>query len=166
MRIDRLNALIENMRANPEHYVMSDWLSHGLGLDEKQDLVELKCGTAGCIGGWLDSMANVEAKAGTFTIPPEHSGPGLFGGINAAADYLEIDEEDDKYWQLDNLFMMDRVFDMTRFDKLPAEDRAKAGIRAVEIFRDTGKSDWRRALTETDTLEFVEDDSDEYDDGY
>lgn len=164
MRIDRLNALIENLRAEPEHYVMSNWINSGLGTEDKKDLVELKCGTAGCLGGWLDSMANVEVRKGSFILPdtiPLHT----LHGLNGAAAYLEINEEDPKYWELDNLFMMDRIFDMERFDKLPAEDRAKAGIRAVEIFRDTGSSDWRRALEETGLIEEVEgDDYDDYDD--
>lgn len=167
MNHERIQLVIDAIRKEPTHFKMEEWIDgivggSGAKGNAKIQLAELKCGTAGCIGGWMESLAWAAEKKGEFIVPMV-----TYDGIaepaaayKIAAEFIGIDLHDEHGWhtklgwELYRLFHMERSYSMTRFDRLfSAEERAAAAIRALEIFRDTGKSNWRQALEETGLLE-------------
>ncbi len=157
MNVERLNRIIERIRSEPAHFIMADWIESGqFGTNSKKALLELECGTAGCIGGWAETLANADAAKGLYKFPLDYDNEPIHH-MSAAADWLGVhDKGSDDWRQLDNLFMMDHEFNMENFDRLEPEERARAAIRAIEIYRDTGSSDWVRALDETGLRDEVE----------
>jgi hypothetical protein len=157
MNIENLNRVIEAIRNEPHHFVMMNWNTASEGPDETSLRVSLArnnpCNTAGCIGGWMDALGLTDIADGKMEpVTPEYEGGPVYG-IFVAAAFIDLPRQS---WELRQLFHMDRNFSMTRFDNLPPQKRAEAGIRAVEIFRDSGgKSDWRQALQDTGLLEFM-----------
>lgn len=154
MNIDRLNRVIEAIRAEPKHFVMSDWIHLGDAEVSGNDIdpQNLKCGTAGCIGGWAEILAASDARLGKYEIPNYPDSDAQVRGSTLSALWLDVPDGSYERDELTNLFMMDHKFNMGDFDELSPEDRAKAAIRAIEIFRDTGTSNWEQALRETGLL--------------
>lgn len=165
MNIDNINRVIAAVRAEPHHFVMKDWntaTNAAESFPEKKRLSLARnnpCNTAGCLGGWMDSLALCDIADGKMK-PPILSDEDLIDGrinpLDLAARFIGVAAE--QHWgsELDMLFHMDRHLSMTRFDRLPPKARAEAGARALEIFRDTGKSNWERALSETGLLGYME----------
>jgi hypothetical protein len=157
MNIENINRVIAAVRAEPHHFVMKDWNTasnaiNGFRVPDRLTLAKNNsCNTAGCLGGWMDSLALADIEDGKLTAPSDEDGISSRSGM--AAHFIGVTST----WRLDGLFYMDHQFSMERFDKLPPKARAEAGARALEIFRDSdGESDWERALRETGLLNYME----------
>lgn len=164
MNIDNINRVIAAVRAEPHHFVMEDWNTAGGDSGPAVRLTLARnnpCNTAGCLGGWMDSLALCDIADGKMAAPVV-SGEDLKDGIGSqlylAARFIGMAESEQGWGSgLDMLFHMDRHFSMIRFDRLPPKARAEAGARALEIFRDNdGRSNWTRALEETGLLGYME----------
>src|SRR5262245_22385766 len=108
MNKERLNRVIEQIKAEPTHFVMSDWVNTG----DPKDLEALRCGTAGCIGGWIETLARADEHKGLFVLGTPVYG-GQFNGGTIANKWLEIYDDPsqsgaDLRGELDSLFHMDR----------------------------------------------------------
>lgn len=171
MNIDNINRVIAAVRAEPHHFVMADWNTAASAADsfpeeKRRSLARNNpCNTAGCLGGWMDAFALCDIADGKMAPPVVSDGilvDGTESPLVLAAHFIGVAEY---AWgsELDHLFHMDRDFRMSRFDRLPPKARAEAGARALEIFRDTGKSNWTQALSETGLLEYMEGDKIEID---
>jgi hypothetical protein len=155
MNIENLNRVIEAIRSEPNHFVMRSWNTAG-GIDASDEARSTlarnnPCNTAGCIGGWMDSLALADIADGKMEAG---ASIGSDQPLTLVAAFAGVERGD-----LDDLFHMDHYWSMFRFDRLPDAQRAEAGARAVEIFRNTGESDWKRALEETGLLDYMRGDS-------
>jgi hypothetical protein len=167
MNIDNINRVIAAVRAEPHHFVMEDWntASSAITNFNPADRLTLArnnpCNTAGCLGGWMDSLALCDIADGKMAAPvvsDEDLKDGIGSPLYLAARFIGMAESEQGWGSgLDMLFHMDRHFSMIRFDRLPPKARAEAGARALEIFRDNdGRSNWTRALEETGLLGYME----------
>jgi hypothetical protein len=158
MNIDNINRVIAAVRAEPHHFVMKDWITNCAHPSDytPENRLQLArnnpCNTAGCLGGWMDSLALCDIQDGKMQEPDPDENDVSLRPSKLAAAFVGVDAGD---FQLERLFHMDHLYSLSRFDRLPDEDRAKAGARALEIFRDTGKSNWTQALQDTGVLEQV-----------
>lgn len=154
MNIDNINRVIAAVRAEPHHFVMEEWNTAGSDGGAALRLTLARnnpCNTAGCLGGWMDSLALADIQDGKM-IAPEGDAYDHVCPMELAGQFIGI-----KHYLMDRLFHMDREYVMSRFDRLPPKARAEAGARALEIFRDSnGKSDWTQALRETGLLKYME----------
>lgn len=138
--IENINRLIEKLRAEAEHFKMSRWVTVQNRPGHTSDLnAPLSCGTAACIGSWAGYLAMQDAKQGLAL-----SDVGTYGFFKSKPHSTEGNHE------IESLFHMDFDYSMTAFDEYPDDVRVKVAIRALEIFRDTGCSDWRQALRDID----------------
>lgn len=155
MDIANINRVIEKVKAEPKLYKMTDWVNFDMNkYYASQDALEAMaegntCGTAACLGGWMNILAIADKRAGDPRYADISEGQstrlvGAFLGSGSTYGLFNMANKSGEY------------LSMPHFDKLPAEDRARAGVRVLEIFRDTGKSDaWAQALRETGLYEQV-----------
>lgn len=141
----RINQIIERLRQDQAigtHFRMSDYAKAIKGDDHH---IYQECNTAFCMAGWANFFRLKEEA-------PAKLNSRLYYIANVTADnlaceWLEIDGE-----QACKLFYMRDdcypTISMELFDLLPAEQRYPAGIRVLEILRDEGHTDWRRAIKE------------------
>ena len=156
MNIDNINRVIAAVRAEPHHFVMADWNTATNAAESFPEGKRLSlarnnpCNTAGCLGGWMDSLALCDIADGKLTAPdPDEEGKVQPAAL--AAHFIGVSK-----WHMDDLFHMDHRYSMPLFDELPPKTRAEAGARALEIFRDNdGESNWTQALEETGLLEYM-----------
>lgn len=157
MDIANINRVIEAVKASPKAYKMTYWVNfakYNVSFDTLNAMANGDtCGTAACIGGWMNVLALRDKAAGDERYANINAGENsamvaTFLGIPVDEYSLEVGRS------LSSLFNMVSSephvwLSMPRFDELAPEDRARAGVRALEIWRDTGKADWPRALRET-----------------
>lgn len=158
MNIDNINRVIDAIRNEPQHFAMVEWITANMGAEYATN-VRLTlcrgnpCNTAGCLGGWMDSLALADIADGKMTAPKPRDGHLMVYPTEMAAAFIGVEAHSQ---ELHALFHMEFKFGMPRFDRLPDAKRAEAGARALEIFRDNGgKSDWRKALEETGLLSYM-----------
>lgn len=134
-----IDKLIEAIRSEPNRFKMASWYSGG-GLDK---FMKRDCGTAACIGGWIEAFARVDLK---IDRPISSAEEIAWLGIDTTEGQMAklfIASSEGEFGYLARL-------DMKSFDRLlNAEERSRAGVRVLEILRDTGRTDWPRALQET-----------------
>jgi hypothetical protein len=156
MNIDNINRVIEAVRNEPTHFVMKEWntADNGSRLEESRLTLTRNnpCNTAGCLGGWMDSLALADIADGKMEPPNPRPYEVAVYPTDMAAAFVGVQMGDH---ELNALFHMDDRYCLSRFDRLPAEKRAEAGVRVLEIFRDTEESDWTLALKETGLLDYM-----------
>ncbi len=139
---DRINQIIADIREDKgDHFRMSsfsDYLSPGV--KEEDNGKYIPCNTSFCIGGWANFHRLQETA-------PEKLDTTVFSRLvtnaDAAAEWLGMAPYD-AY----TLFHMSGSIDIGDFDDQPLEARRTAGVRVLEILRDTGKVDWNQALVD------------------
>lgn len=124
-RLDNLTDLADLLRS-----LNNDKPKDGMGFDMRQSLegskfTNLECGSACCIGGWVQHCN------------PETEYLGLERAVATLLPYVG----DETWDELEELCYPERYEEA--WDATPQQ-----AARAVEILRDTGKCDWDRAMTE------------------
>lgn len=147
MNIDNINRVIEQLElekaARRKSFVMGSFAQY---IDEdKVPEGEYgrfhSCNTALCIAGWSNALRLTSVGQGrkTFFDAAEND--------NAARRWLGLNSQ-----QADELFYMLRYYlgsdhhIGSNFDRLPAQLRYDAGIKVLQILRETGEVDWKRAV--------------------
>lgn len=160
MHQENLERIAQAIESEPKHFQMKNWLT---GTDEVKHVAQHRCGTAACIGGWVDVL-----RAQDFF---DQHGRWPHSGDNHAAshkrlEWLGFDDEESavstQWWHLtvmNNELVDDDSGDeylmMGYFDGLLPEERGKAGAEVVRRFAQTGRSLWGTVLKELDLYERV-----------
>ena len=130
MRLNNLTDLADLLRS-----LNNDEPTDGMGFDmcytiESSRFTSLECGSACCIGGWVQHCN------------PELRGYGLVVTVSTLLpEPVKFGSETWK--EIDELCYPKREKESYVWDATPQQ-----AARAVEILRDTGKCDWDRAITE------------------
>ncbi len=120
----KIDRVIEVVRGHPANFTMSGWVNTSY-----ERLIEHRCGTAACLGGWMEALAFADSSRGLTPF-----------------QWLGVEEDSELGEELSAMFHMDYEYSMLRFDRLPDETRANVAVTVLESFRDTGKGDWKGAL--------------------
>jgi len=127
MNIDHMNILINTIeKAKPEQCIMGRWKK------------PLGCGTAYCIGGWIDHLICTDAIPSVIYKDLDRYMHHSYQDQTAAV--LEI--PDDQAYYLTKPGIMDT------FDLLDASTRKAAMLKVLRWYRDEGTIQWRRAVDE------------------
>lgn len=141
MNIDNINRVIEALErereAKHETFMMGGF-SYYIGSDdgEARDGRYHGCNTALCIAGWANTLQMSERtkRSSRFS--------GASTNFERAQRWLGLREE--QAWKL--FYMGGSIMRLSEFDYLPAALRYHAGIRVLQILRETGKVDWLQAM--------------------
>ncbi len=163
MDIANINRVIEQVKAEPAMFKMSHWVSSAADpYNDSRSIVKQAadapaCGTAACLGGWMHILAMRDAKNGDGRYEDDD----LYSYDRMLAKFLGIAPHNVQ--EIVPLFSIgvkpgeERVWMSTFDNELTPEERAAAGVRALELFRDTGEARvWGQALTETGLYDKVE----------
>lgn len=132
MRLNNLTDLADLLRG-----LSNDKLTDGIGFDMRcsysdKEQTSLECGTACCIGGWVQHCN------------PELARIGWLGLIDAVATLLpEVLGDDNSFWGELHELCFPENNNSYAWGATPQQ-----AARVVEILRDTGKCDWDRAMQE------------------
>ncbi len=117
----------------------------------------IECGTAMCVAGWANLIRMTEEGVDYKAITDSefrqafeswHKAREWLGiaGYGPAEDLFRCQIEDNVRFQLEGHTYI--VAGMDGFDRLPNATKRAAGIRVLEILRDTGEVDWQQALVD------------------
>lgn len=153
---DRINQIINDIREDKgDHFRMSSYSEYlNPGVSDEDMGKYIPCNTSFCIGGWANLHRLME------TNPEAMKTQGfsrLIADGSAAAEWLGMGYND-AHW----LFHMGGSnISMAYFDDQPLEARRAAGVRVLEILRDTGIVNWPQALSDAGIDPEPDDDDDD-----
>lgn len=135
--IDRLSA------DTGKHFEMKNWSTNLVTGDSAK---APECNTAYCVAGWMNAIDFAE-HPDQYKFRPYY---GIISDSRNAGMLMGLEPAD---W--DDLFMLRHecvaLFEeMADFDRYPDEQKREAGIKVLEILRDTGKVNWPVALNFAD----------------
>jgi hypothetical protein len=159
---ENINKLIARLEADTgSHFRMDTFCEYIPGTELPEDCSSrqeptryIECKTAFCIAGW-SNLIRMEETGVKFK---DRVGEGFecqFSSEWAALRWLGFGPEDPDSDEISqDLFYMDNVSTTSKygFDSLPDDVRKRAGIRVLEILRDTDKVDWDQALRDAGAL--------------
>lgn len=151
--VANINRLIEILQKDSGiHFRMDGYVEYtpesGLPLHQRENPAKyLECQTAFCIAGWSNALRMIDAGKDYKNIVADTVGEFMmhFSNEDEACGWLDIGSADGE-----TLFYLHskRGPDKEDFDGISPEKRKIAGIRVLEILRDTGEVDWDTALVD------------------
>lgn len=151
--VANINRLIEILQKDSGiHFRMDGYVEYtpesGLSEESRDNPTQyLECQTAMCIAGWSNALRMIDAGQDYKNIVAKDAMTFMrhFNSDSAASAWLGISSG-----QGEALFYLFSSHGpgKTSFDSLPPEKRRLAGIRVLEILRDTDKVDWDTAIVD------------------
>lgn len=151
---ENLERIAQAIESEPEHFKMREWLT---GTEKAEHVAQHRCGTAACIGGWVDVLRAKDFfdQHGRWPFRSEDS----YSNSYKRLEWLGFEDVESavatQWWYLttmNNELVADDGGDeylmMGRFDDLLPEERAKAGAEVVLRFAKTGRAMWGTVLKE------------------
>ena len=156
MNIENINKIIESLKTDTgNHFIMANFADYLNGMRAEQ---YVHCNTAMCICGWANHHRLAQTDAAALT---RANYGALVADEEKGAAWLGID------WNTGHeLFFLKDTFgaplfeSLETFDAEPPEKKRAAGIKVLEILRDTGEVNWSAALDHAG-IEAVRDQEDE-----
>jgi hypothetical protein len=155
--IDNINKLIARLQADDgSHFRMACFIAPLSDPEQGEAREYVECGTVLCIAGWANLFAmqeagidpNREVKLDPLSDKVRLKFGQQFSDTVRAAEWLGIysgDGENEYATAADRLFYQ-RGYHRDAFDALQPAVRRAAGIRVLEVLRDTGEVDWPTAI--------------------
>jgi hypothetical protein len=149
--IDQMIAFIKcdgERKGKPRRFQMARWASVVASTEESSPMVERHaCGTIMCLGGTANFL-RLAATPGKFGSTPYDFVVTEADNYPAAAAWMGLDIEKAKL-----LFTLrnedgKQAMELLDFDMLPRAITVAAGVRVLEILRDTGRVNWSKAIAE------------------
>lgn len=151
--IENINRLIEVFQKDSGiHFRMDGYIEYtpesGIDADKREAPTKyLECQTAMCVAGWANALRMLdEGKDYKKIVAADTDGfMAHFNSEEAACEWLGI-----TYMEGRALFYLESHYGPSKyaFDKIAPEKRKIAGIRVLEILRDTGVVDWDQAIVD------------------